>query len=310
MTNTETLSHHPNHPKSFLFLGGLSEIGEDLTRKLILDGREVILGTRTPQKLEEFKKEITAKGSRAHLSGFVADLTNPVKVEEAYNSLQLKPDVLIHLLLWPVSAMSPQMIFAIGRKIATACRDNEKNIDEVTKNENIKRATQGIKTIVQTPGALDNLMRLNDGMLHIVDLLVRDGHLTEVSTLSSGGSNVCNPDTYPGPWFYYPIAYPKQRLVLSLQEKAQETGFNYINFVAPPVKGTKIVAWFNKLIAKVYPDTVFYMPTITKADLVETLFNQLVCRGSERQQIETVYIRGLNEVSPTRPPEWNIQYPF
>lgn len=303
MVNQETLSK--NDP--IFFPGGLSEIGTHLTKKFIFAGYRVIPWTTSREKLVAVQESISEEGG-TELVGCVANLVDRNQVETAYESLHLEPGTPVYLLLWSVTSMSLAMRIVIGREIADAYK----------KKKNIVEATQGIRDIVRADGALDDLPRINTGMLHIVHLLRRDGHLIKdsvVSTLSSSGSDACDPndlDSYPGPQLYLPIAYPKQSLVLSLQEKAQEAGFQYRNFVAPQVEGTSIVAWFTKLIAKVkeaYPDMVFDMPTIAKMDLVETLFNQFVYVGS-REQIENVYIRGLNKVSRTRPPEWNRKYPF
>lgn len=303
MTNTETLPHNP-----ILFLGGLSEIGTPLIERLTLAGYQVIAGTTSNAKLLAVQERLSV-ADRVRPRGFVADLTNSDQIEETYNALNLESNTPVHLLLWSVASMSLAMRMAIGKEVASAYKPNGKTIDE---------ATQGIKAIVTAYKALDDLMRVNTGILHIVHLLRRDGHITKdsvVSTLSSSGSDALNPndpDSYPGPWLYYPIAYPKQSLVLSLQEEAQEAGFRYINFVAPLVEDTPIVNWFGKLIARLkerYPGMVFDFPSITKADLVTTLSNRLMY-GENGEQIESVYIKGLNKVSPARPPEWNKQYPF
>lgn len=305
--------------RKIIFVGAISEIGTGLTMKFIEAGREVIPTTRSLNKLERLQKEISAEGRT--VNGLVLDLTNEDQVRATYNALDLAPREPVHLLLWSVGTMDGKLVKAILRSLASTYHLKEDSRDL---KDRIKEATESIREVVQAPGVLDDLSKVNKGQMDIVRILGRNGHLAEdsiISTMASSGSDLYNPsdpDSYRGSWTYYPIAKPKGELDEEVEREAKRFGCRKVKFTATEVAETAIASLFKKLrgrLTEKFEGVNLEMPTIEILNLVETLFNQLMYVKS-RKQIENRYVRGLNDVTLSRPKEWEPpegwdgRYPF
>ena len=306
MANTATLSKDP-----ILFLGAFSEIGTPLTENLVLAGYQVIAGTTSNEKLLAVQGRIFAAGG-VRPKGFVADLTNADQVREAYCALDLERDTPLNLFLFPSRGLEKIQGF-IGRELA---RVTSSKLDQ-SKRKTLQEATKSIRELVQKDETQAYNMELTTAMRDIVQLLRRNGHLgndSTVVTLSSSGSDYDpdNPSTYHGPGIYLPIAFAKVSLVMALRREAQEDGFRFLDYVAPVVEGTQIAKFFQNIcdkVAEVYPEARVNFPTISQEDLVEAVSYDLL-EVSGKPRIGTRYVLGAAEISPTRPSSWDIEFPF
>ncbi len=304
----EPIPHHP-----ILILGAGQGTGAEIARKFALEGLPVIIGTRSPDKFSQVRDRITQDGGRQP-EPFIADITDPHGIHRAYESLHIPAGSPIHF--FPLAAGGLNVVgdFIFKQQVIPLrklLRSGKLSVSHV------RQATEEIKSFVQRAEIIKSVLNVNyDGTLGTLKLLENNGHLgpdSTVATLSSVISNSCNPydrESYQGPWFYYPVAHSKQLAVLELQDRAQKSGFHYVDFVAPEIEGTDVA----KLIEKMKPlldfarETlgleIINFPKVTKTEVADSMYQEFKS-NDHRPRVRTVFLEESGKSSDIRPVSWD-----
>lgn len=293
-----------------LLLGAGSGLGKVLAQRFAREGYQVIAGTRSEAKFEDLCRSITDDGG-IEPQPFIADITQPDKLIDAYNSLHLNLQEKVHYM--PVAAGGLEAVkMGIARQLITLKRVGRTETG-ITR-ELVEQATAAVKALTTSSEAMIPAMDINyTAPLRIFDLLKNGGHLgsgSMVLNISSSISNVCDPDNpqvYPGPWFYYTIGMSKERGVRALRERAAEVDVSHIDVVAPEIFDTgvgKFIDELVKVIQAIDPNSTINVPIVSRADVVEAVFAELTRKDDGLPKMRTVYVTNIG-VSYQRPTVWD-----
>ncbi len=152
----------------------------------------------------------------------------------------------------------------------------------------------------------------------ILDELIARGHIDHLSVvgmLASPFSADVSPRTakyiYPGPAFYWPIAYSKMRQTEEVRKRAVKYGFKVIDLVAPEISDTAVggfleefVGWVNAVSPNL---PAISMPSST-TNIVARVFVEQFIETTQMTEIFTrKYLDSSGEVFDFRPKTWPEQ---
>lgn len=313
-----------NTQKISLFPGGTSQIGREYTKLLADAGCRLVIWTQDLDKAKGVQQEICVSGGVVP-DAYQVNLRSFDDIDRAWEKMNLPKGQSIDFYPWSVASLDSMTIQEEGRRIPTSLkRLIAAVIAKVRKGAiPLDQGTVDIKKIVQKPEILDQAREINRGLLYVMDKAAENGNLNGdslVETISSSLSDAADTENLDNnnPAIYTAIGVPKEELKKEAQQKARLYGCRFINIVAPEVIGTVIAKFLDGIVGDLEEamdnglQERIDVPPIAKIllmDLVETIFGEMMYRGNAGPD-GNLYIKGLNIVSPTRPPEWNVKYPL
>lgn len=291
----------PRYP--ILLLGAGNGTGRELALRFACEGYPVIVGTRSEEKFTSLATEIHEQGGIPPRP-FIADNTNPEQVAAAYEGLQIKEGMPMHV--FPIAAggleKMKRPVLGLMIPLRRAFRDGlltKALLDETT--EKIKHVV--LQEEIQRPAKEVNYT----ATLALLTLMIQKGHIrhgSRVVTLSSTGSDtydVDNPDAYPGPWFYLPIAKSKAEAVVAMRRELEKTAAVFLNVIAPEIEGTDVGNLMEQLVPMIEPiyGNRVVIPSVTKEQTVEGIW-QLVQWKLQKGSNRNIYLTsdGLTTIQP------------
>ncbi len=280
----ETLTRSEQNP--IILLGGGDGTGRILAKKLAQDGRQLYIGTRSEDKFLSLRDEIVQSGG-IEPRPFIADLTNPEQLDNAYSGLDLEPGQAVDYLDFPAAGFDKTLMIPVamglGRLKKELDRTGEISLDsainvsnkfkELTTNENAHEVAREVN--IEAP-------------IKLAQRLLEDKHLDSTSTIAVLSSTISKytgnytQENYPGPWLYYVVGRNKSEGAKKLNEFSNRIGSLFLDFVAPEISDTtvgKILANYKDVFKALHvlsgSQEEFIYPEVTTEQVTRVIVAEL-----------------------------------
>lgn len=269
------------------------------------------------KRIRDFQDKVESQtGIRPLVArGDLSEIDTPEKAEFIVNGFNLAPREPVHYA--PIAA---EGINAYILSLAKDLRDVRNGFaNGVLTEVMLKDATERMWQNYTTPEKMRLAMQSNC-IAHtlILDELIARGHIDQLSVvgmIASTFSADVNPRTlkyiYPGPGFYWPVAYSKMMQVEEVRKRAPDYGFKAIDVVAPEIADTDVGGFleeFANWINAAFPGSPAITIPKTRTGVVAKVFvEQFIETGQRGERFTRQFIDSSGEVSDFRPANWPKQ---
>lgn len=292
------LDHKDAEPTSadiVLITGGTGGIGREITKRLALQGKIVVVGTRNRDSFDELSSQIQDLGGRAP-SPFIGDLTRSSEVERAYEESGIKPGQTVDY--YPLAAGGLDAAKMDIGKVFVGLMQKQRREGEITLDA-AEDATERFRQIMTKPEVQDAASAINfTAPLTLAAELARNKNLTKNSKIIYLGSTISEytreileklgdenahliHELYPGPEYYRTVGIYKAQGIVELERLAANLEATFYNFVAPGVADTPIGNFFNRFVPimeevhSIKSDELFEFPAPSASEVADAIVGEV-----------------------------------